>query len=93
MNLSKSFIKSVVHDLATKTGNTPGNQVLGIGGSPRKNGNSDVLLNQILESVKKQGIGTSAAHLRDITFLKNAQVIMTFMIYVLAGSSSCFHHL
>jgi len=68
MNLSKSFIKSVVRDLATTTGNTPGNQVLGIGGSPRKNGNSDVLLNQILESVAKLGIATSAAHLRDIAF-------------------------
>ena len=68
MNLSKSFIRSAVRDLATKTGNTPGNQVLGISGSPRKNGNSDVLLNQILESIAKQGIATSAAHLRDIAF-------------------------
>lgn len=66
MNLSKSFIRSAVRDLATKTGNTPGNQVFGISGSPRKNGNSDVLLNQILESIAKQGIAIFAAHLRDI---------------------------
>ncbi len=68
MNLSKSFIRSAVRDLATTTGNTPGNQVLGISGSPRENGNSDVLLNQIFESIAKQGIATSAAYLRDIAF-------------------------
>lgn len=46
----------------------PGPAVLGMGGSPRKKGNSDVLLNYILDAAAAQSVRTRKVHLRDLTF-------------------------
>ncbi len=46
----------------------PENKVLGIAGSPRKNGNSDVLLRQVLKGVSHENIECGAIQLRDIQF-------------------------
>ena len=43
----------------------PKNFILGIGGSPRKGGNTDILLNQIIEGVKQKGLLTEQILLRD----------------------------
>jgi len=43
-------------------------KVLGIGASPRKNGNTDLLLKHILEGARKEGAGTETVHLRDYLF-------------------------
>jgi multimeric flavodoxin WrbA len=42
--------------------------VFGVGGSPRKNGNSDALLAEILKGVRDQAISGTGMHLRDIRF-------------------------
>lgn len=42
--------------------------VLGISGSPRKGGNSDVLLNHILKGVRENKIIADKVHLRDIQY-------------------------
>ena len=42
--------------------------VLGIGGSPRKNGNSDVLLQHIIKGVGEDGIQADSVQLRDLDF-------------------------
>ena len=62
MKTLSSIIKSNVNNLL------PGNQILGIGGSPRKNGNSDVLLKHILTGVSKDNIECGLIQLRDIQF-------------------------
>jgi multimeric flavodoxin WrbA len=46
----------------------PHPKVLGIGGSPRKRGNSDVLMDHLLKGVENQKIDTEKAHLRDYQF-------------------------
>ncbi len=46
----------------------PGNKVLGVAGSPRKNGNSDVLLKQVLKGVRMKSVESSFIQLRDIQF-------------------------
>ena len=46
----------------------PGNKVLGVAGSPRKNGNSDVLVEQVLKGVKHENIQNGLIQLRDIQF-------------------------
>ncbi len=46
----------------------PGNKVLGVAGSPRKNGNSDVLLKQVLKGVRMKNVESSFIQLRDIQF-------------------------
>lgn len=46
----------------------PVSGVLGIGGSPRKRGNSDLLLNRILESISQCNIPAAEVHLRDFQF-------------------------
>jgi len=43
-------------------------KVLGIGGSPRKGGNSDILLKRILNGAKSVGIATEDVQLRDYQF-------------------------
>ena len=43
-------------------------KVLGVGGSPRKNGNSDVLLTQILRAVASEKVETASLQLRDISY-------------------------
>lgn len=42
--------------------------ILGIEGSPRKKGNSHLLLKAVLEGVDEKGINTQAVHLRDLRF-------------------------
>ena len=46
----------------------PENKVLGVGGSPRKNGNSDVLLKQVLKGASQENTECSLIQLRDIQF-------------------------
>ncbi len=46
----------------------PGLKVLGIGASPRKGGNSDVLLKYILKGIDDRQIATDSLHLRDFQF-------------------------
>ena len=43
-------------------------KVLGIGGSPRKGGNSDILLKRILKGARDEGIATEEIQLRDYQF-------------------------
>ena len=43
-------------------------RIIGIVGSPRKNGNSDVLLNHILSGAKEEQVFTEKIHLRDYQF-------------------------
>ena len=47
---------------------TPKPQVIGIGGSPRKGGNSDVLLKQILKGVTESSITATGIRLRDYQY-------------------------
>ncbi len=47
---------------------TPKPQVIGIGGSPRKGGNSDVLLKQILKGVTESGTAATGIRLRDYQY-------------------------
>ena len=46
----------------------PQPQVFGFGGSPRKGGNSDAILNQILAGTAKQKLPTVSVHLRDVQY-------------------------
>jgi multimeric flavodoxin WrbA len=46
----------------------PKKEIIGIGGSPRKNGNSDVLLKHILNRVKEKNLPVERVHLRDYQF-------------------------
>ena len=46
----------------------PATEVLGVGGSPRRNGNSDVLLRQVLAGVSQEKIDCNLVQLRDIQF-------------------------
>lgn len=59
-----------MHQAAAKMieGMSPEPQVLGIGGSPRKNGNSDMLLEHVLKGAREDGIMTHALQLRDLKF-------------------------
>jgi multimeric flavodoxin WrbA len=47
---------------------SPKMRVLGVGGSPRKNGNSDVLLNHILKGVRENKILADKVQLRDFQY-------------------------
>jgi len=53
---------------ANKDNILPGNEVLGVGGSPRKNGNSDLLLKQVLAGVSQENIECGLVQLRDVQF-------------------------
>jgi multimeric flavodoxin WrbA len=46
----------------------PKSKILGIGGSPRKGGNSDVLLKHMLKAVAEHKIAAERFHLRDIQY-------------------------
>ncbi len=46
----------------------PQNKVLGIGGSPRKGGNSDVLLKHILAGVQAENVAAETIQLRDFQY-------------------------
>jgi len=43
-------------------------KILGVGGSPRKNGNSDILLSSVLSPLAEAGFHTQALYLRDLAF-------------------------
>lgn len=47
---------------------TPQTRVLGVGGSPRRAGNSDVLLESILKGVAESSVNTRKVHLRDFYY-------------------------
>jgi len=44
------------------------NQVLGVAGSPRKNGNSDLMLQEVLKGAEGEGLSTEIVFLRDYQF-------------------------
>lgn len=44
------------------------NKILGIGGSPRRGGNSDILLKRILKGAEKEGVPTELVQLRNYDF-------------------------
>ena len=46
----------------------PANEVLGINGSPRKNGNSDILLDNIIAGLSQKNISSERINLKDIQF-------------------------
>ncbi len=46
----------------------PEPRIVGIGGSPRRGGNSDHLLRSILAGAASAGLATDAVHLRDVLF-------------------------
>lgn len=62
MKLLSSIIKANNDNLILE------NKVLGVAGSPRKNGNSDVLLNQALKGVDHENIQNGSIQLRDVQF-------------------------
>jgi len=43
-------------------------KILGVGGSPRKSGNSDILLKSILKGAEREGVETESVQLRDYDF-------------------------
>jgi multimeric flavodoxin WrbA len=57
-------------DLIPRGGQTgkPQSKVLGVGGSPRRGGNSDVLLKQVLKGVAERDITATGIHLRDFQY-------------------------
>ena len=44
------------------------NKILGIGGSPRKGGNSDILMKRFLKGARDEGVATEEIQLRDYQF-------------------------
>ena len=46
----------------------PENKILGINGSPRPQGNSDILLETILAGAQRESVETAGLHLRDLAF-------------------------
>ena len=62
MNSSDRLIR---WDVSVKS---PLPKALGIGGSPRKNGNSDLLLAHILKGIRENDIIADQVHLRDIQY-------------------------
>ncbi len=57
-------------DLIPRGGQTgkPQSKVLGVGGSPRRGGNSDVLLKHVLKGVAERDITATGIHLRDFQY-------------------------
>jgi multimeric flavodoxin WrbA len=53
---------------ARTSNQSPVPKVLGVGGSPRKNGNSDVLLRHILAGARKNGVPGEGIYLRDYQY-------------------------
>ena len=47
---------------------TPKNEIFGVSGSPRKNGNSDILLKTIISGVIEENLAANYCNLRDIQF-------------------------
>jgi multimeric flavodoxin WrbA len=55
-------------DASLFRGDTMPARILGIGGSPRKNGNSDILLERLLAGARSGGAATDVVQLRDSDF-------------------------
>jgi hypothetical protein len=55
-------------DLSTNRVYLPDKRVFGLSGSPRKGGNSDVLLKHILKGVKQNGVNVENVRLRDYEY-------------------------
>ncbi|MDD9303218.1 MAG: flavodoxin family protein [Desulfobacter sp.] len=47
---------------------TPSNKILGVGGSPRQKGNSDILLNTIIHAAAEEKTQCRSVQLRDVQF-------------------------
>jgi multimeric flavodoxin WrbA len=47
---------------------TPKNEIFGVSGSPRKNGNSDILLKSIISGVVNEDVAANYCNLKDIQF-------------------------
>jgi multimeric flavodoxin WrbA len=62
MSLRNNFVQKIVND------KSPISKVLGIGGSPRKGGNSDVLLQYIIKGVTEARMNAVSLHLRDFHY-------------------------
>ncbi|MBW2557336.1 MAG: flavodoxin family protein [Deltaproteobacteria bacterium] len=62
MTANDNLLKKVPVDIL------PEQKILGISGSPRINGNSDVLLKHILKGVQGEDVPTESVHLRDYYF-------------------------
>ena len=62
MSLRNNFVQKIVND------KPPMSKVLGIGGSPRKGGNSDVLLQYIIKGVTEAKMDAVSLHLRDFHY-------------------------
>ena len=62
MSLRNNFVQKIVDD------KSPISKVLGIGGSPRKGGNSDVLLQYIIKGVTEAKMDAVSLHLRDFHY-------------------------
>ncbi|MGM0417785.1 MAG: flavodoxin family protein [Thermodesulfobacteriota bacterium] len=60
----------IINELINKSSNVPDpeKRILGIEGSPRKGGNSDVLLSQMLKGAEANKTDFTKIHLRDIDF-------------------------
>lgn len=62
MNTIDSHFPKHYQDMAVE------NTILGISGSPRKNGNSDIMLKTVLEGAAASRVTTGSLYLRDISF-------------------------
>ena len=56
------------HSLIHKSDSQPQNEVLGISGSPRRNGNSDILLKNIIAGLTQKNIPSERVNLTNIQF-------------------------
>ena len=62
-------MKTIGEIIKSNTNNiNPCNEILGIGGSPRRNGNSDILLNQIITAANEENIQCHSVQLRDMQY-------------------------
>ena len=61
----RSVISSI---LGSRTSLTPAINVFGVSGSPRKNGNSDVILKTIISGVSRENVSSVHLNLTDIQF-------------------------
>jgi multimeric flavodoxin WrbA len=62
MNRSAELVKESTANLQ------PQDRVLAVSGSPRRNGNSDTLVRQILDGVSEAGVDSESVRLRDVQF-------------------------
>ena len=64
--MRKAILKDIMNKPIPKS--KPENRILGISGSPRKNGNSDIILRNIIAGASEKNISSSSINLRDIQF-------------------------